>query len=115
VSHPNQGKKNLGNCLHSDACVRYLRALAFPERLLIIQALQAGPIDVSDLTALLGRKLGTVSYHLQVLREAGLVRDQRSGQNIVYSLHPNVFPPPRRGRTPGRLDLGCCRLVWDTP
>jgi ArsR family transcriptional regulator len=104
---------DLVDCLHSDACAQYLRALAFPERLLIIQALLAGPMNVSALSALLGRKLGTVSHHLKVLREAGLVRDQQSGQHVVYSVHPEVSPPRRRGQAPGRLDLGCCRLEWD--
>lgn len=33
----------------------------------------------------------SVSHHLSVLRQAGLVRDARRGQNIVYSLNTTVF------------------------
>lgn len=33
----------------------------------------------------------TISHHLSVLKEAGLVLDERQGQHIVYSLNTTVF------------------------
>src|SRR3954468_10843324 len=90
--------------LQSSVCARYLKALSEPDRLKIIQCLQEGPKNVSELATLLGRELVNVSHHLGVLRHAGLVRDERHGKYIVYSLHPDVF------RGSDCLDLGCCRL-----
>jgi ArsR family transcriptional regulator len=92
--------------LRSTECARFLKALADPDRLKIIQCLRTGPKNVSELSELLGRELVNVSHHLGVLRHAGLVCDERHGKFIVYSLHPDVFRPDKGGC----LDLGCCRL-----
>ena len=96
--------------LQSAKCARYLKALADPDRLKLVQALQAGPKTVTDLALLLGKELANVSHHLGVLRHAGLVRDERHGKFIVYSLHPDVFRPREGGSVTDCLDLGCCRL-----
>ena len=92
--------------LQSTECARALKALADSDRLKIIQCLQTGPKNVSELAELLGRELVNVSHHLGVLRHAGLVSDVRQGKFIVYSLHPDVF----RRKQPECIDLGCCRL-----
>ena len=99
--------------LQSNLCARFLKALADPERLKIVQGLQTGPKTVSDLAALLEQDLTKVSHHLGVLRNAGLVTNQRQGKYIVYSLHPDVFRPKAKGQTADRLDFGCCRLELD--
>src|SRR4051794_7533594 len=89
------------------ACARSLKALADPERLRIVHCLRSGPKNVSELAALLGRELVNVSHHLGVLRHAGLVRDERHGKYIVYSLHPDVFRPGT-DEPSACIDLGCC-------
>jgi len=91
--------------LQSDRCARFLKALADPERLRIIQCLQQGPKNVSQLTELLDAELANVSHHLGVLRHAGLVQDEKKGKFVVYSLHPRVFQHDDKV-----ADLGCCRL-----
>jgi DNA-binding transcriptional ArsR family regulator len=96
--------------LESSRCARVLKALADPERLKIIQCLQAGPKNVGELSGLLDQELANVSHHLGVLRLAGLVRDEKQGKYVVYSLHPEVFRPRERGQAADVLDLGCCRL-----
>jgi ArsR family transcriptional regulator len=96
--------------LQSTECARRLKALADPERLKIIQCLQGGPRNVSALSELLGADIANVSHHLGVLRHAGLVRDEKHGKFVVYSLHPDVFRPKESGESPGVIDLGCCRL-----
>ena len=93
--------------LDSDQCARSLRAIGDPDRLKIIQCLQAGPRNVSELAVLLGAELANVSHHLRVLREASLVMDNKQGKFVVYSLNPEVFKP---GQPVDALDLGCCRL-----
>jgi DNA-binding transcriptional ArsR family regulator len=96
--------------LESRACARYLKALADPERLKIVQCLQSGPKNVGEISALLRQELANVSHHLGVLRHAGLVQDEKHGKYVVYSLHPDVFRPKEAGKTADVLDLGCCRL-----
>ncbi len=68
--------------LHADMC----SALADPSRLLLLYALGEKPRTVSELTADLGISQPTTSRHLRVLREHGLVRAERQGQNIEYTL-----------------------------
>jgi ArsR family transcriptional regulator, nickel/cobalt-responsive transcriptional repressor len=96
--------------LQSRECARYLKALADPDRLRIIQCLQTGPKNVSELSALLEQELANVSHHLGVLRHAGVVQDERHGKFVVYSLHPDIFRPSEGGQAPDSLDLGCCRI-----
>lgn len=96
--------------LQSTECARRLKALADPERLKIIQCLQGGPKNVSALSELLGTDIANVSHHLGVLRHAGLVRDEKQGKFVVYSLHPDVFRPKESGQPADVIDLGCCRL-----
>jgi DNA-binding transcriptional ArsR family regulator len=96
--------------LQSDKCARALKALADPDRLKIVQCLQTGPKNVTELSGLLGAELANVSHHLGVLRHAGLVQDKKNGKFVVYSLHPDVFRPKERGEQSDAIDLGCCRL-----
>lgn len=96
--------------LQSKDCARRLKALAEPERLKIVQCLQSGGKNVSELSGLLGSDLAKVSHHLQVLRNAGLVTDLKQGKYVIYSLHPNVFRPKGPGDGADSIDLGCCRL-----
>jgi DNA-binding transcriptional ArsR family regulator len=98
------------DALQSDECARRLKAIADPERLKIIQLLQSGPKNVSTVSELLGDDLANVSHHLGVLRHAGLVRDEKQGKFVVYSLHPDIFRPGESGQSAAVLDLGCCRL-----
>ena len=95
--------------LQSASCAKYLKALADPERLKIVQCLQSGPKNVTELAELLERELVNVSHHLGVLRHAGLVQDQKQGKFVIYSIHPDVGNA-KKGED--RLDLGCCRLEW---
>jgi ArsR family transcriptional regulator, nickel/cobalt-responsive transcriptional repressor len=94
--------------LQSDKCARFLKALADPDRLKIVQCLQDGPKNVTDLATALGKEMANVSHHLKVLRHAGLVQDEKGGR--FYQLHPEVFRPKQSGAAMNLLDLGCCRL-----
>jgi ArsR family transcriptional regulator len=64
------------------------RALADPVRLRLLGILLTAPhgeVCACDLVEPLGRAQPTVSHHLKVLREAGLVRSTRRGSNIWYA------------------------------
>src|SRR5438093_1794564 len=74
-----------------DPDVRLLHALADPTRLAIVRELgQTASICACDFTATCGVSQPTVSHHLRVLREAGVVRTHRQGTSIEYSLDPDV-------------------------
>ena len=100
--------------LQSRKCARYLKALADPDRLKIIQCLRGGPKTVTDLSNMLENDLANVSHHLGVLRHAGLVRDEKDGKFVVYSLRSEFFPSAAGSETGDTVDLGCCQLLLGT-
>jgi ArsR family transcriptional regulator len=68
---------------------RGFSALGDPVRLRVLSMLAAAPsgeICVCDFVGPLGRTQGTISHHLKVLGEAGLVHGQRRGKWVWYSL-----------------------------
>ena len=67
-----------------------LRALAHPVRWGILQRLAAEPgICACDFTEFFDVSQPTISVHLKVLREAGLVTSKRIGTTICYSIAPD--------------------------
>ena len=62
------------------------KALGHPSRLLIVDVLAAGELCVAELTELIGSDPSTVSNHLAVLRNVGMVVDERRGQQVFYRL-----------------------------
>lgn len=69
-----------------DTRARIIKALAHPTRLFIIEELSRGDRTVTELTDMIGSDMSTVSRHLSVLRNAGIVRDERDGAQIYYHL-----------------------------
>lgn len=61
-------------------------ALADPTRRAIFERLARGPTAVGELARELPVTRPAVSQHLRVLREAGLVRDQRDGSRRLYEV-----------------------------
>ncbi|MCA8944402.1 MAG: winged helix-turn-helix transcriptional regulator [Planctomycetes bacterium] len=66
--------------------VDVFRALGHPSRLQIAQALSEGDSCVSDLRQLVGASWSTVSQHLSVLKNAGVVDCSKQGNQVVYRL-----------------------------
>jgi DNA-binding transcriptional ArsR family regulator len=95
--------------LQPQRCAELLGALAAPERLRIVQILREGPRNVTELSELLQQPPVNVSHHLTVLRYAGLVRKEKQGRFVVYSLAPGVLQKGRQADS-ARIDLGCCQL-----
>lgn len=69
-----------------------LTVLAEPTRLRIVNCLAAAPLFVSELQAILGIPQPTVSRHLRVLRDVGLVRDTPIAQYVLYRLRRPAEP-----------------------
>jgi ArsR family transcriptional regulator len=73
-----------------DPEVQLLAALADPVRLSIVRQLSAiDDVCACDFSECCDVSQPTISHHLKVLREAGVVTSQRQGTNIVYSLSPD--------------------------
>jgi ArsR family transcriptional regulator, arsenate/arsenite/antimonite-responsive transcriptional repressor len=74
-----------------DPDVRFLQALADPVRLSIIRQIAAcdDSVCACDFVECCTVSQPTISHHLKVLREAGVVSSERQGTNIVYSLAPD--------------------------
>ena len=62
------------------------KALASEPRRRILNHLAVGPMTVGEIAAKFDMELPSISKHLSVLREAGLVRQQKRGQHIIYSM-----------------------------
>ena len=60
------------------------KALAHPTRLMILDALNDTEMCVCDLTELAGADQSTVSKHLAILKQAGLVEDRKKGVMAFY-------------------------------
>lgn len=63
-----------------------MKAMAHPTRLLILNSLKKKETCVCELRDLVGDDISTVSKHLLVLRNAGLVSSRREGNWLYYSL-----------------------------
>lgn len=63
-----------------------MKALSEPSRIQIIHALSLSEMCVTDLTYVLGMTQPLVSHHLRILRNLGLVKYERDGKQLVYSL-----------------------------
>ena len=74
----------------SDPDVMLLSALADPVRLSIVRQLAAiDDVCACDFSECCTVSQPTISHHLKVLRDAGVVTSERQGTNIVYSLAPD--------------------------
>ncbi|MEB3199996.1 MAG: metalloregulator ArsR/SmtB family transcription factor [Synechococcaceae cyanobacterium] len=72
-------------------CCPLLRALADPIRLQVIEALAHEERCVCELTAELGLAQSKLSFHLRVLRQAGLIAARQQGRWIYYRLQPEAL------------------------
>lgn len=68
------------------AKAKIIKALAHPVRLYFAEILAENELCVCELQALVGLDLSTVSKHLSVMKEAGVVRDTKQGMQVRYRL-----------------------------
>jgi DNA-binding transcriptional ArsR family regulator len=67
------------------------KALSDPTRREILKLLRNGPKTSGELAEKFPSAWATISRHLAVLRDAGLILSERKGQQIVYELNTTVF------------------------
>ncbi len=66
------------------------KALSDPTRREILQLLQNGSLAAGDIAARFQVSGATISHHLSVLRDAGLILDEKRGKYIYYELNMSV-------------------------
>lgn len=69
-----------------EAKARIFKAMAHPTRLFIVEELAKKERCVCDLTEMIGADISTVSKHLAVLKNAGIVKDKKQGSTVCYRL-----------------------------
>ncbi len=70
----------------SETRARILKALGHPSRLFIVEKLAEKPYCVCELTEMVGADTSTVSKHLSLLKNAGIVSVRKVGTTVYYSL-----------------------------
>ncbi len=62
------------------------RAMSHPLRVQVVHHLREGPRRVGDLVEATGHDQGTVSRHLGILRNSGILANRREGKDIYYHI-----------------------------
>ena len=66
-------------------------AMADPTRRAILTMLQSGDMTAGEISDKFDISNATVSHHLKILREAGLITSEKEKQTITYRLNTTVF------------------------
>src|SRR5436190_7353505 len=80
------------------------RGLADATRRDILDLLRSGPLTSGEIASQFDSSWPTISRHLAVLRESGLVSTERKGQEVYYELNTSIFQ-----------DLVHHLIAWATP
>lgn len=88
---------------HYEARAAIIKALAHPSRLFIVEELKKKEHSVGELTSMIGADTSTISKHLSILKNVGIVRDEKQGTTVYYHL-----------QVPCVLDfIGCIETVLE--
>ena len=74
-----------------DRAVQLFHALSDPTRLSILRRLRLGERCVCDLTDALDAAQSRLSFHLKVLKDAGLVTDRKDGRWMYYTVNTETL------------------------
>jgi DNA-binding transcriptional ArsR family regulator len=86
------GRKSKGETVKDGGSAERLKALGHPVRLAIVRALaERSCCCCADVCSRLPLAQSTVSQHLKVLKEAGLISFRRDGVRSSYVLNPSAF------------------------
>ena len=75
----------------TERAIEIFHAFSDETRLEIIELLRRGERCVCELTDTLDASQSRLSFHLRVLKDAGIVRDRKDGRWVYYELDPVVF------------------------
>jgi DNA-binding transcriptional ArsR family regulator len=92
-------------------CIHALKALGEENRIRIVRMLLKKQHSVNEIAGGLGVTQYNVSKHLRILREAGLLEQQKSGQQRLYALASDFRDHLTQNKNV--LDLGCCQFDFN--
>jgi ArsR family transcriptional regulator, arsenate/arsenite/antimonite-responsive transcriptional repressor len=75
----------------TERAIELFHALSDETRLEVIELLRKGERCVCELTDTLDAAQSRLSFHLRVLKDAGIVRDRKDGRWVYYELDPDAF------------------------
>src|SRR5262249_43937875 len=96
-------------------CAKMLAAPAAPARAGILRLPRGGPGNGAPNAGVPKTSAVNASHHPAAPRNAGIVKSERQGRFMLYSLRPTVFQPADDSSPTEHLDLGCCRLEMPRP
>ena len=91
LSAPAPGVRSAPCCLAGEQARALLKALADPIRLRLVEVLASGECCVCELTAQLDLAQSKLSFHLKVLKDAGLLAARQQGRWTYYALRPEAI------------------------
>ncbi len=99
----------------TERAVQLFHALSDGTRISILRRLRLGERCVCDMTDALDAAQSRLSFHLKVLKEAGLVTDRRDGRWMYYTLNPDtvaevseIVDALAAAPSAAELKSGCC-------
>lgn len=100
--------------MSTQGCPSVLKALSDEVRWRIVHTLlDEERVNVTDLASKLEVAQPSVSKHLRILRESGIVVSEKEGTTVWCRVTPDFRQRLRNGRQV--LDLGCCTFRFDEP
>jgi ArsR family transcriptional regulator len=72
--------------LKYESQAKILKAMAHPTRLLIVDKLTKKELCVCEITEIVGADTSTISKHLSLMKNAGIIEDDKRGNNVYYRL-----------------------------
>ena len=99
----------------TDRVAKLFHALSDTTRLSVLQRLRFGERSYCDQTDALDASQSRLSFHLKVLKDAGLVTDRREGRWMYYTLNPETMAEASAtiewlasAPTASERKIGCC-------
>ena len=99
----------------TERTAKLFHALSDETRLSVLQRLRFGERCVCEMTDALDAAQSRLSFHLKVLKDAGLVTDRREGRWMYYTLNPETLTEVSAAidwlasaPTPSERKIGCC-------
>lgn len=101
---------------YADARViaRMFNSLGDPTRIKIATHLLNAPLHVGALAELVGEPMVNISHHLGVMRQAGVLVDEKSGRNVIYRFRDDIWKPGGGDGVLATLSFGPYRVYVRT-
>jgi DNA-binding transcriptional ArsR family regulator len=88
-----------------------MAAVAEPTRLRVLWQLASGPMHVGALAEAVDIEMVNMSHHLGVMRQSGVLDDEKDGRRVIYKLRPDVYTPGTTADVLGVLKMGHYRVI----